>query len=70
MNSKVKHDALKRIGEGVYVTMAVIGYGDEHDQAVRTYQKIQDSSAHVKVITFGSETNPEIIARALLKMIE
>jgi hypothetical protein len=62
--------ALTRVGEGVYITLAVIGYGDEHDAAVRAYKRIQDTNAHVKVITFGSETNPETIARALLKMIE
>jgi len=62
--------ALGRIGEGVYVTLAVIGYGEEHDAAVKTYRRIQDKSAHVKVMPFGSETNPETIARGLLKMIE
>jgi len=63
-------EALHRVGDGVYVTLAVIGYGDEHDTAVKTYQKIQEKNANVKVITFGSETTPETIARALLKMIE
>jgi len=63
-------NALHRVGEGVYVTLAVIGYGDEHDTAVKTYQQISDQNANVKVVTFGSETNPESIARALLKMIE
>jgi len=63
-------EALRGLGEGVYVTMAIIGYGDEHDAALRAYRKIMESNAHVKILTFGSETNPETIARALLKMIE
>jgi hypothetical protein len=63
-------NALRGLGEGVYVTLAIIGYGDDHDAALRTYQKIMEHNAHVKVVTFGSETNPEAIARALLKMVE
>jgi hypothetical protein len=54
----------------VFVTLAIVGYGAEHDAALRTYKQIESNNAHVKVLSFGSETNPEIIARALLKMIE
>jgi len=61
---------LRGVGEGIYLTLAVIGYGDETTKAIQTYQYIQANNAHVKVLSFGSETNPEVIARALLKMIE
>jgi len=69
------HDAfaaeLQRLSDDkVYVTLAIIGYGSEHDLALQTYKRIESTNAHVKALSFGSETNPEVIARALLKMIE
>jgi len=54
----------------VYITLAIIGYGAEHDNAFATYKKIAAANAQVKVISFGSETDPSVISRALLKMIE
>jgi len=54
----------------VYVTLAIIGYGADHDSALATYKQIEQANVHVKALSFGSETNPEIIARSLLKMIE
>ena len=62
--------ALAKAAGGVYVTLAIIGYGPEHDAALQSYQQIAARNAHVKVLPFGSETDPEVIARALLKMIE
>jgi uncharacterized protein YegL len=63
-------NTLRQLTDRVYVTLAIIGYGEDHDSAVKTYQKIMEQNAHVKVLTFGSETNPQVIARALLKMVE
>ena len=54
---------------GVYVVVALIGFGAEHDRALAAYKRIEDNNAHVKVVTFASETNPEVIADSLLRMI-
>ncbi len=62
--------AIQKASGGVYVTLAIIGYGPEHDAAMRSYQQIEAQNAHVKVLPFAAETDPQVIARALLKMIE
>jgi len=54
----------------IFVTVAVIGYGVEHNEAVRTYKYIADKNNHVRVIPFGAETDPRKIACTLLQMIE
>jgi len=54
---------------GVYIVVALIGYGAEHDRAMAAYQRIRESNAHVSVVTFAGETNPQTIADALLRMI-
>lgn len=60
---------IARTGGVLYVALAILGYGDEHDRAVRAYQEIEQQNAHVKVIPFGSETDPQTIADAMLRLI-
>ena len=62
--------AIAKVGGSMYMALAIIGFGEEHDRAVRAYQQIENQNRHVKVIPFGSETDPQVIARALLRMIE
>jgi hypothetical protein len=63
-------NAIKALSGNVYIELAVIGYGAEHDQALAAYQRAAESNpGHVEVRTFGSETNPEAIASGLLAMI-
>jgi hypothetical protein len=63
-------NAIKALSGNIYIEMAVIGYGAEHDQALAAYQKAAEANpGHVEVRTFGSETNPETIATGLLSMI-
>jgi hypothetical protein len=63
-------NTVARAAGSMYVVLAIIGYGPEHDRAVRAYQQVEAQNAHVKVISFGGETDPEKIAGALLRMIE
>lgn len=63
-------EMVARSAGNMYVVLAVIGYGPEHDRAVKAYQQVEAKNGHVKVLTFGSETDPEVIASALLRMIE
>ncbi len=61
--------AISGASGGVYVVVALIGFGAEHDRALAAYKRIEDNNAHVKVVTFAGETNPEVIADSLLRMI-
>lgn len=62
--------AMSQVGGSMYVALAIMGFGEEHDRALRAYQQIEAQNKHVRVIPFGSETDPEVIANALLRMIE
>jgi hypothetical protein len=62
--------AVSQAAGGVYFALAIIGYGPEHDAALRQYKAIEEKNAHVKVLPFAAETDPNVIARALLRMIE
>jgi hypothetical protein len=54
---------------GVYVCIAILGYGQEHDRALQVYKQIEAQNDHVRVVTFGSETDPNTIADGVLSMI-
>ncbi|HEV2239274.1 MAG TPA: vWA domain-containing protein [Ktedonobacterales bacterium] len=62
--------AVAQAAGGVYFALAIIGYGAEHDAAMAQYKAIEAQNAHVKVLPFAAETDPNVIARALLKMLE
>jgi len=57
-----------RVHGFAFITLAIIGYGPEHDTCVKSYTKISEQNSHVKVLTFDSESNPEVIANSLLKL--
>jgi hypothetical protein len=61
--------AISGASGGVYAVVTLIGYGAEHDRALAAYRRIEETNAHVKVLTLASETNPQVIADALLRMI-
>lgn len=63
-------NVVARAAGSMYVALAIIGYGAEHDRALQAYQQVEAQNAHVKVMPFAGETDPEIIARALLNMME
>nr|HET6900895.1 vWA domain-containing protein [Ktedonobacteraceae bacterium] len=63
-------DMIARSAGSMYVALAIIGYGAEHDRALQAYQQVEAQNAHVKVLPFASETDPEVIASALMRMME
>lgn len=63
-------DTVNRAAGSMYVVLAIIGHGAEHDMALRAYQQVEAQNGHVKVLPFAGETDPEVIARALFRMIE
>jgi uncharacterized protein YegL len=54
---------------GVHVCIAILGFGQEHDRALQVYKQIEAQNDHVRVVTFGSETDPNTIAEGVLSMI-
>lgn len=63
-------NAVAKAAGSLYVALAIVGYGPEHDRALRAYQQVEAQNGHVKVLSFAGETDPETIANALLRMIE
>ena len=53
----------------MYVELAVVGYGAEHDAAYRSFCDVAARNKHVRVTPFDSHTNPDKIAKILYKMI-
>jgi hypothetical protein len=54
---------------GTYVCVAILGFGTEHDRALAAYQRIAAVNDHVRVVTFGSETDPTTIADGVLSLL-
>jgi hypothetical protein len=62
-------EQLAKAKGGTYVCVAIVGYGAEHDQALASYQTVAAANDHVRVVTFGSETNPDTIADGIISLI-
>jgi hypothetical protein len=62
-------EALKNAKGGTRVVLAIMGFGDEHDRALAEYQGIAATNDHVRVVTFGGETDPKTIADGLLSLV-
>lgn len=54
---------------GTYICVAIIGYGAEHDATLAAYQKLAASNPHIRVVSFGSETDPSTIAEGLTSLV-
>jgi len=63
-------EVLARTGGKIYVVMAVIGHGHQHDAAIRAYTRISQSNDHIRVIPLNGTTDPNELADALLGMVE
>ncbi|MGI8827506.1 MAG: vWA domain-containing protein [Chloroflexota bacterium] len=55
---------------GIYIAVAVLGYGPAHDAALAAYQQIATTNKHVRVVTFGATTNADEIAQGLLSIAQ
>jgi hypothetical protein len=60
---------LEQAKTGRYFCVAVVGYGADHDQTLSAYQKVAAANPHVRVVTFGGETNPKTIADGLISLV-
>lgn len=61
---------MSKIDQGnVYVVMAVVGDGPEHDKTLHAYQEIDAKVKNFRVVTFGGVTNPTEISDGLLSLM-
>lgn len=60
---------LEQAAGGTYVCVALLGFGEEHDAALAAYQAIAEKNEHVRVVTFESETDPDVIANGVISLI-
>jgi len=61
---------LKHVKGRMFVEIAVVGYGDDHDKALQHYQKITKKHDHVRVTPFTNNLNPAVIVKQLLSLID
>jgi hypothetical protein len=59
---------LERVSGNMYVIIATVGHGRDHERAVAAYQAIAQRNAHLKVVNL-SGADPETISKTLLAMI-
>ncbi len=60
---------LQQAKTGRYFCVAIVGFGDDHDQTLAAYQAVAAANPHVRVVTFGGETNPKTIADGLVSLV-
>jgi len=61
---------LKALGPNVFVLLAIIGFGADHDKTMASYDRLAKASTQIKVQSFNAETDPAKIAEALIKFVE
>ena len=54
----------------VWVTLAIIGTGDEYHRALQLYEQIAQRHHNVRIIPFSGETDPNLIAQACLAALQ
>jgi len=61
---------LKHVHGRVFIEIAVVGYGEDHDRAIHHYKHIAKQHDHIRVTTFTNETDPRVIATKLLSLVD
>jgi len=69
-DAKEFEEHLKHVHGRAFVEIAVVGYGEDHDRALRHYHHISKHHHHVRTTTFTGETDPHVIAGQLLSLID
>lgn len=54
---------------GTYICVAIRGYGADHDRTLADYQRIAATNKHVRVVSFDSETGPNVLAKGLISLL-
>jgi len=61
---------LKHVHGRLFVEIAVVGHGEDHDRALKHYKHISHHHSHVRVTAFTGETDPRAIASQLLCLVD
>jgi len=61
---------VKNVKGRVFVEIAVIGFGEDHDKALAHYNKIAETHDHVRVTAFTDHTDPSILCKQLISLID
>jgi len=61
---------LKHVHGRLFVEIAVVGHGEDHDRALKHYRHISHHHHHVRCTAFTGETDPRQIANQLLSLID
>lgn len=61
--------ALTAAKGGTYAVIVILGYGQEHDRALTAYQAVAAANNHVRVVTFGNTTDPDVISEGVLSLL-
>jgi len=61
---------LKHVHGRLFVEIAVVGYGEDHDRALKHYRHISHHHHHVRVTAFTGETDPRVISAQLLSLVD
>jgi len=54
----------------MFVEIAVIGFGEDHDRALKHYNKITKHHDHVRVTAFTDHLDPAILVKQLVSLID
>ena len=58
-----------RNDQSAYILIVLVGFGEDYQKAVFSFNNIQQVNKRVKVMSMGSQTDPHVIASTLLKMV-
>jgi len=61
---------LKHAHGRLFVEIAVVGHGEDHDRALHHYTHIAHHHHHVRVTAFTGETDPRVIGSQLLSLVD
>jgi hypothetical protein len=54
----------------MYFCIAIVGFGIEHDATLHSYKTVEAANPnHVRVVTFGGESDPQAVANALICLV-
>jgi len=61
---------LKTVKGRMFVEIAVVGFGDDHDRALEHYNTIAAEHDHVRITSFTDHLDPALIVKQLLSLID
>jgi len=61
---------LKHVKGRMFVEIAVVGFGEDHDNALKHYYKIARAHDHVRVTSFTDHTDPAVLCKQLISLID